>query len=183
MKRLFIVLCFLSGVVACQNGNDRKIEFNNCLARRCDNSVYQKFSAQGFTPYDMSGFGGMSYLQALSSSGGYSYSSWGQFCGCPSGSTPTYHPLVGLGCVQNYALQQAGYATVFWALMPGQHHLTQVDSAQVASYIQNPYGTGFGSCVNFLAETCFVNQPDACQNGNVCRPSDLQSGLGFCTRQ
>jgi hypothetical protein len=194
MKKLGTIIFCLSWplvFIACGKKEDKKKDqltapANTCLIQNCDNSEYNNYSASGFTRYDTSTWGGLSYIQALTMYGGQANGSWGWFCGCPTGSSPVYNSLRGLGCVNNMHLQGLGSSVIFWTLIQGQQNFSSYSAANALPYIQsNYYNYGYtstGNCMNFVSEACYTNQPDACRNGYSCRPTVQGSALGICTQ-
>lgn len=197
MKKLWTLVFCLSlpmVFIACgkkedKNNDQATVPANTCLVQNCDNSEYNNYMQSGFAAYNTSSWGGYSYFTALSLQSYYgNYSSqWGYFCGCAQGTTPVYNSVRGMGCVNNMYLQQFGQAAVFWTLPQNSQQFASYPASQAMQYVASYGGGGYqyysaGSCVNFVAESCYVNQVNACREGASCRATVQGSSMGICIR-
>lgn len=183
MKRVFQILmifalpAFLAACPDKDRSNDKDATTpltTDCLngQTNCYSEMYQHFP--GFFPYpgNYGTYGG--YLNYWATYYGYQ-SSHLQFCACGPNAFPVYHNQLGLGCVQNQALAPIAGFTGYWNLPSVNNHWTSLPQNSNL----NP-GNSFSACKNSVIQACFLNQPNTCVGGQVCRPVANNSALGVC---
>ena len=184
MKRLVLLILTTISMAACQPGNDNNngnqvattpLETNCLNGTVCNNGLYQQY--QGFMPYpNFNMYGYQNYTQMFTQQG---------LCNCPLGWTPTYNGTMGLGCVQNYAIQPYMNSYVYWSF--GMSNTGWGFSAPQATINWNQYSNipqasnSINSCARTVAQSCILSQGNTCGAGLVCRQVLQSSNLGICT--
>lgn len=199
LSLVFLLPAFI--MVACgkkeENNNTTATAPNNtCVVNYCDNSIYSNYAYYGFSAYNIPA--GMSYSTYISQYG-YTSGSFGSFCSCGYGNYPVYNGTFGFGCVSQAAVAPMLSFAATWTLQPNNYQWTSMPQ-----YSNNNFGNGWntgwnssyyggwnsgwgntinGSCTNRVLEACYTNQPNACADGRICRPTQNGSPIGICTIQ
>jgi len=129
---------------------------------------YPGYSAYPYNPY----YYNMNYAWG---SGGY----MGNFCDCPAGTRPVYNGQFGLGCVRVSTFNAYAGGAVYWGY--GANNDQWVNIPQISNtqgYTQQNSG-----CFQNVAQSCFVDQLNACGTGRVCQATGAASRLGICVAQ
>lgn len=135
----------------------------------CNSNQYANYN--GFRPYP-----GNPYYYNVNTvwgAGGYV----GNFCNCPWGSRPVYNGQFGMGCVSVNTFNAYAGGAVYWGY--GANNNQWVNMPQISNSQGYPQNTNNG-CFQNVAQSCFVDQMNACGAGRVCQTTGGGSRLGIC---
>jgi hypothetical protein len=130
--------------------------------------TYPGFSAYPYNPYYYN------INTVWGAGGGYV----GNFCNCPWGSRPVYNGQFGMGCVSNSAFNVYAGGAVYWGY--GANNNQWVNMPQISNSQGYPQQNG---CFQNVAQSCFVDQMNACGAGRFCQTTGGGSRLGICVAQ
>lgn len=106
----------------------------------------------------------------------YYYQTNGNFCNCPWGSRPVYNGQFGMGCVSMNTFNTYAYGAVYWGY--GANNNQWVNIPQISN--SQGYPQQNNGCFQNVAQSCFVDQLNACGAGRVCQTTGGGSRLGIC---
>ncbi|MFS4458256.1 hypothetical protein [Bdellovibrio sp. HCB2-146] len=194
MKKLFCVMLTTLALVACgdDGGGGGQTAVSplelQCIngQANCPNNGYNQYPGWSAYPYAYNN--GYNYVNYFAQNG---------FCNCPYGSIPAYNGTMGLGCVRNTYIQPYVGAYFYWNFgniyagawggaggypyyntytYPGYNYPNNYPQFSNVNAYQGP------SCTQNLAQSCYLNVPNSCGGGLVCRPTAANSNLGICTQ-
>lgn len=149
----------------------------NCIdgTTYCNSNMYAQyngFAAYPYNPYYYNTSYSWSHFYGAGN-GGY----YGNFCNCPTDHRPVYNGQYGLGCMALNQFQPYAYGALYWGW--GANNNQWVNIPQVSNTQGYPVGAQNG-CYQNVAQTCFVDQPNACGMGAICQPTGGGARLGLC---
>lgn len=136
----------------------------------CNNQLYNNYNQYGFIPYPNS--------RLINNYNVYN-NGYMPLCNCPANYRPVYNGTMGMGCVAIQYFQPVSIGVYYWYLTPNNYqwvNWTQVSNIETTTTINSNYT----NCYQQVPQSCFVDQPNSCGMGFICRPTLSGSRIGIC---